>query len=563
MGDMPQYSSARSAESRTTELTDQRRRCQQPLPERSECAVVGAGLSGLVAAAYLAQAGWQVSVFDSHYVAGGCGTQFGRTTPVGRFRFDIGLHYIGDCGPNGRIPTILTGVGIEQRFLPLDPAGFDVLIYPGLTFPVPVGHGPFREALTAYFPQQRRAIDRYIAFLLEVEAAVRVKQSRGAWDRLRTLPQLLWRLRKLPGYHQRTLADLLDACGVSDPQLRAVVVGQHGDYGLPPSEVSCLLHAGLCNHYLAGAYYPEGGGQILADRLAERIEASGGSIHLQSTVEQIQIAQGRVGGLVVRRQDGQRHEVATDRVLSAGDYRRTLLGLVGPEHLPSGWIERAEQMQMAEALFSTYLGIEGDLGRFGMRAANYWQFDSWDVEASYRRIRGAEQPTSFGAFITSGSLKDPRNPRHAPCGHQTLEVMTITSGRAEVWAGAKQRSGTQAMDGDYRREPLYLENKQRVEAELLGRLERLFPGIGSAVVYRESSSPLTHTRYTHASDGTSYGLAATPDQFMQGRPGYRTVIPGLYLAGVSTRAGHGIVGAMESGLAASQCLLKDTAVRRA
>jgi len=557
MCDMPQTSSVGSAASQATELSDQRRRCQQPLPERSECTVVGAGLAGLVAAAYLAQAGWRVSVFDSHYVAGGCGTQFGRTTTSGRFRFDIGLHYIGDCGPSGRIPTILRGVGIEQRFLPLDADGFDVLMYPELTFPVPVGHGPFRQALVAYFPQQRRAIDRYIAFLLEVDAAVRVKHARGTWGRLRRLPQLLWRLRKLPGYHQRTLADLLEACGVRDPQLRGVLVGQHGDYGLPPSEVSCLLHAGLCNHYLAGAYYPEGGGQVLADRLAERIEASGGSIHLQCTVEQIQIVQGRVSGLVVRRKDGQRHVVATDRVLSAADYRRTLLDLVGAEHLPDGWIERAEQAQMAEALFSTYLGIEGNLGRFGMRAANYWQFDSFDVEACYRQIRQASEPASFGAFITSGSLKDPNNPRHAPDGYQTLEVMTITSGRPELWSGADNRSTDPGLGNDYRRESVYLGHKQRVEAELLERLEGVFPGIGSAVVFRESSTPITHTRYTRASDGTSYGLAATPDQFMRGRPGYRTVIPGLYLAGVSTRAGHGIVGAMESGLAASHCLRKD------
>ena len=58
---------------------------------------------------------------------------------------------------------------------------------------------------------------------------------------------------------------------------------------------------------------------------------------------------------------------------------------------------------------------------------------------------------------------------------------------------------------------------------------------------------MTHSRYTRASAGSGYGLAATPDQFLQKRHGYRGPAEGLYFAGASTRAGHGVVGAMLSG----------------
>ena len=53
-----------------------------------------------------------------------------------------------------------------------------------------------------------------------------------------------------------------------------------------------------------------------------------------------------------------------------------------------------------------------------------------------------------------------------------------------------------------------------------------------------------------------YGLAATPDQFLDRRPGYRGPLPGLYLCGGSTRSGHGISGALASGVHAARTILK-------
>ena len=98
--------------------------------------------------------------------------------------------------------------------------------------------------------------------------------------------------------------------------------------------------------------------------------------------------------------------------------------------------------------------------------------------------------------------------------------------------------------------------KQRIEDELVSRLERQFPGTAARICYRESATPLSHSRFTRASDGSGYGLAATPDQFLDKRPGYRGPIDGLYLCGASTRAGHGIAGAMMSGLKAAQRILR-------
>ncbi len=109
----------------------------------------------------------------------------------------------------------------------------------------------------------------------------------------------------------------------------------------------------------------------------------------------------------------------------------------------------------------------------------------------------------------------------------------------------------------YKHDERYHQVKQRLEDDMIARLDRLFPGTAADIVFRESSTPASHTRYTRATAGTGYGIAATPEQFLRNRPGYRGPIPGLYLSGASTRAGHGIVGAMMSGREAAKRIAKD------
>jgi len=72
-----------------------------------------------------------------------------------------------------------------------------------------------------------------------------------------------------------------------------------------------------------------------------------------------------------------------------------------------------------------------------------------------------------------------------------------------------------------------------------------------------STAPVTHSRYTSATAGSGYGLAATPDQFLEHRPGPRGPIAGLYFAGGNLRSGHGISGALASGAQAVRVIERD------
>jgi phytoene dehydrogenase-like protein len=529
------------------------RRAHLTPPERVDVAVIGSGPGGLVSAAYLAAQGLSVAVFEAHYTAGGCATQFNRGPRSARWAFDVGLHYIGDCREDGTIPRILRDVGAEVEFAELDPTGFDKLVFPDFSFAIPADVDLYRSRLIDLFPHERRGIDQYVKLLRAVMKVTRLMDRfEGRKPPALELAKIALDGLRLAPHQNATIAEVL-AGRVKDPRLVAVLMGQSGDYGLPPSRVSALLHLGLAAHYFRGAFYPKGGGQVIADRLCDRIEALGGSVHVRTPVEQILVEGGKAVGVRLAPKAGApARTVRADVVLSNADLKRTLLELVGPAALPSDWVTKTRRFEMAAALFMTFVGLKGDGRELGLSNQNVWQFDGYDVEDFY----ASRSPR--GCYITSASLKDPEHARHhAPAGHTNVEVMSIVPNDPAYWGARPDEVGW-----GYKHEQAYLDRKAQIETDMLTRLAALFPATKDRVVFTESATPMSHTRFTGASDGTGYGLAATPAQFMRGRPGYRGPLPGLYLVGASTRAGHGIVGAMMGGRAAARRVLSDWRARQ-
>lgn len=525
-----------------------KQRVKASVPEQVDVAIVGAGLGGLVSGAYLSQQGYKVAVFDQHYVAGGCCTQFSRGGPRNRYNFDIGLHYIGDCGPTGKIPRVLAGLGIDIDYEPMDQNGFDTLVFPDFQFAIPADHDVYRDRFVEMFPKEKRGIDRYVKFLKEVDAfSQKIDAAKGKMG----MGMAVWAMtqgRLAAKYQHATLLDVLKDC-TSNPQVQAIMAGQSGDYGLPPSRVSASLHAGLVNHYFHGAYYTKGGGQVIADKVSQYIEAHGGSVHLRQGIGEIVVENGRAVGVRTEPHKGKTQEVRAAAVLSNADIKVTMEDLVGKEKLPEEWQQKTENFEMAAAIFMTCLGVKGDMRERGMGKTNYWAFDSYDVENFYAT---ADDMKPKGCYITSASLKDPETAHHAPEGIQSVEVMAILSGKAAHWHSDQQA----AEDWDYKKQQRYLELKNSTEENLIQRLDNLFPGSKENVVFKESASPMSHIRYTRATDGTGYGLACTPEQFFAGRPGYEGPIEGLFLTGANTRSGHGVLGAMQSGHRAAKKVAK-------
>jgi phytoene dehydrogenase-like protein len=242
-----------------------------------------------------------------------------------------------------------------------------------------------------------------------------------------------------------------------------------------------------------------------------------------------------------------RSTVRAPVVISNADLKRTFLELVGTEFVKPKTVRRILGYEMAPALGVVYLGIRRDLRAEGLPNTNFWIHPTYDLEPLYAEARGGRFHPRPVCFVFSSSLKDPGNRRAAPKGHSNLELVTVVPSQPEAWGTTVREMA----DGTYEKNPIYLQTKRELADRLLTAAERVLPGLSRDVDCCEVSSPMTHARFTGSTGGTSYGIALIPKQSLFHRPGPATEIGGLYICGASAMAGHGIPGAMWSGVLAA------------
>jgi phytoene dehydrogenase-like protein len=522
-------------------------------PRRWDAIVVGSGLGGLACAAYLCAAGKRTLVLEGHATAGGNSQVFRRTVRGRAYEFDVGIHYIGECDRDGLITHILGGLGLAERvvFRPLDPDGYSTLIFPGLRFRIPAHWERYRARLCQTFPYETEALGRVVDVLREV-----ARQGRRLQNDETSPAELLGRPTAFAQWGLRPATELFAAHGLSQAA-QAVLLGEQGDYAVRPSKTPTVLAAGLTDHYMRGAFYPEGGGQVLAARLVEAIRAYGGELRTRAPVARIRIEDGRAAGVELAR-TGER--IDADVVVSNADLKRTVLELVGESHFPAAVVERVRAFRMSLPLFTTYLDLDVDLAALGMPNTNWWIWGGTDLEGIYTELEAGRMPGVPLAYLTAATLKDPTNRRATPPGHTSVQIMTLVP--REYAAFGVAQGPHEARSNAYHRDPVYRARKAALVEQLLETAEQVLPGLREHVVWKESATPLTQERFTHSTGGTSYGIEAACDQIGPLRPGAETAVPGLYLCGASTASGHGIANVLRSGVVAAGAILELDLLRR-
>jgi all-trans-retinol 13,14-reductase len=417
-----------------------------------DAVVIGSGMGGLTTAALLARLhGWKVIVLERHWRAGGFTHAFSRP---GGYRWDVGVHYVGEVEKPGMFADLLrvvTDGGLAWRRM-ADP--FERLVFPG--FEVALRGGRFREDLAGAFPSEGATVDRFLRDVGRATSYLGVLGMRGRARRRRLA--------------LGTTGAWLDA-HVRDPRLRAVLGARWGDYGLPPSRSAFLAHATITSHYLGGGSYPVGGAGRIAEAAAGVVASAGGAVRVRAEVERILVERGRAVG--VRLASGE--TLRARLVVSDAGARNTYLKLLPPE-VPLPFRGELAATPPGMACVTLYLGLSRSPEALGVRGENFWIHDTLDQDALWARRGGVPAGEVPQVYLSFPSMKDP-----AARAHTAEVITTVDAADFAGFAGTPWK----------RRGVEYDRLKDRIADALLAAVERRLPGFSKLVAYREVSTPLT------------------------------------------------------------------------
>lgn len=498
----------------------------------ADVVIIGAGLGGLVAGAYLARQGTKVLVFEQHRQPGGYFTTFRHKG----YSFDGGIQ---GCEDSGMLLNMFRQLGLEER-VRFHRSRFAVALG---DFKAPLDTIPDLDllygALAERFPRDAAAL-RGISE--DAQAFSRALEAFGAmpnpmfmsWkemfgdmpDWFRRYRGELRTFRRFQKGLSMPIEEYLER-RLKDPELKRVL-GMLAYRGTPaPFALSFIS-------YFLDYYYPDGGVQAIPDALAACIEEGGGHIEYRALVEGILVEGGRACG--VRLADGRTFRAPF--VVNDGDARRTYLKMLPSSAVPESWRRRLEEAELAESAFTVFLGADIPPEELDLAGCHHLLVlpdsgpprpgSEGDMAEFYRR--------SF-MEITVPSLHDTSM---SPPGKSSIIIHALAEPDLSVWKAEGGEPGE-----DYRR------LKEEVTEVLVARAERCIPGLSRRLEVKMAATPWTHQRYTLNDCGTTVGWTYRQERgFFRGfmnMTGFRTPVPRLYQVGHWAMTPGGAPSAIISG----------------
>lgn len=523
--------------------------------QEADVIVVGAGLAGLTAAAFLAKAGQRVLVHEKGRHPGG----LVRTFIHQGFAFDAGIRAFENSGiilpmlkslgielPNVRNAV---SIGIAGEWARLEDRG-SLADYSALL----VRLFPEESAAITVIADEIRQVMKYMDVLYGIDNPLFREDFRDLGYVTKTL--LPWLARYQVNIRKATRLNL----PVNDHlrqftrnQALIDMITQHFFRDTPT--FFALSYFGLYLDYR----YPLGGMGSLADAMVGFIKAHGGEIRTGSQVTEVDAESRRI-----RTADGE--GLAYRQLIWAADQKQLYAALVAPESdailLQSQLVETAEG---GDSVLTLYLGVDLDPGYFrsrtgahafytpateGLTSLGHWQSQSGGGDAALLDWTRAY----LGRTTYEISIPCLRDPSLAPEGQTGIIVSTLLDYRlVRRFADSGQEDRFRAVC---------------VEAILSTLEDSVFPGFAQKIRFALPASPVTIERETGNAQGAITGWSFTnpvipaESRFPRITDSVLTPIPHILQCGQWTFSPSGLPVAILTGKLAADAAGKSLAGRR-
>ena len=504
--------------------------------------VIGGGHNGLVTAALLAKQGRRVILLERRHQLGGAAI---TERPFGPDFKVTSLSYVVSLMP----PTVVRELDLPRHGYKVFPQHGYFIAYPdGRYLQLPSDRARRHQQIAKFSRKDADAMESWDVWLGELAAALGPMLTRipprlghksvtALWDQL----GLVWQLRSLS---ERQLADVarLFTMSIADlledrfesPQLRAAlaVSGIIGTWAGPRSPGTAYVMAhhkigDVGDGQLGSWGFAQGGMGGVTTAMAQAARSFGATLRTDAAVAQIQVADGRVKGVVLA--DGE--ELAAPIVVATAHPQLTFLRLVERQHLPDDFREAISRWKTRSGTVKLNLALD--------RLPEFTAKPGFDPEVHGGTIVLAESLDELEtAFQDAVAHRPARRPFADICIPSVFDPTLAPKGKHVM------SMFTQWVPKEWAEAPHHAELEAYAD-RVLDRLEELAPGFRQSILHRQVIGPhQMETEYGLVGGNIFHGELSVSQLFhLRPAPGYadfRTPVRGLYQASSATHGGGGV-----------------------
>lgn len=518
--------------------------------------IIGGGVNGLVAAAYLAKAGRKVLLFEKKDILGGIAITE-EFSPGCRFSSLVdGVGYLP--------PSISSELKLIQHGLDIVPV--DPIVYSlqpdGQNLLISQDIGATVENIAKFSEADARIYPEFVEMLGKISAVVRgimeltppdlpefgLKDFSGLrpiWKPLRKIGRKDFAqvLRVMP----MPVADLLNEWFESEVVKGAIAASALINSSLGPQEAGTGYNflynwAGSNNGLFRSSGNIVGGMGALSQALLNAATSLGVEINSNAPVERIIISNGISSGVELK--DGDRYSAKA--IISAANLNTTFLNLIDPYYLEQTFVRHLQNIKYRGStarLHFTLSELPNFLGLNG-KTENLLS-GHIQISPTITYLQKAYDPAKYGRYSENPYLD--------------IFIPTITDPSLSS-DGAHLMSVTVKFMPYHLREGKWDSLRENLANLVINKIAEYTPGFEKLVKNKKVLTPLDIERDYDLPEGNYTQGEMTLDQFMWMRPipgygQYRSPIKNLYLCSAATHPGGGVTGI--NGKNAAQEILKD------
>jgi len=504
--------------------------------KKNKVNIIGAGISGLCAGAYLQMNGFETEIFEKHSIPGGLCTSWQK----GEYKIDGCAHWIlGSDKGSGFYHMWSELLDLEKIPFHHHEIKLNVEVkntkdkYGDKIFKMYSNLDRFETYMTDLAPEDRKEIKIFVDDIRELQKY----ELPPKMDELPLIPSIIRGIKMMRYLRFLVLFRKLNNLTNYDQakKFKNPFLKESFELLFDGQEVKMLvLTFPMACFDLKSAGYPIGGSLKWAERIAETYQALGGKIHYNTPVDKIITENGETKGLLVRNKVFH----PSDIVVSSADWYFTVFNCLDGKFVNKKILELKEGKH-----FDVYYSVL--LASFG-------------VKKTY-----SDSP-HFLRFPIQTTL-------HSPCGAQwdrlevhnyyydrtmapedkTVIACSFYTTNGEYWINLRKYERVK-----------YREEKLKFCNAVLNHLEDKFPGIKENIEEIDFATPATILRYTNNWQGSAQGWL--PGENFNAAAPVGFTLPGLknfYYASHWSRPGGGIPVAINMGRDVAKKICKSNNVK--